>query len=82
MRRPRTTTERDRFVASRIAKAQGHERAARQARRRIARRRRMRNGSGGLPVQRVKWHRTLDALDGFVASFREGMAAAYRRGTR
>lgn len=82
MKRPRTTTQRDRFVEARLRKARGHERTARDARRRIARRRRMATGGGGLPVQRVNWRRVLDGMDRLVAGFHSGMAAALRRGAR
>ncbi len=82
MKRPRTTTDHDRFAAARLAKARRHERIARDARRRRARRRRMANGDGGLPRQRVAWHRTLDAMDALVEGFHTGFARSLRRGTK
>lgn len=82
MKRPRTTTQRDRFVDARLRKARGHEHAARDARRRRARRRRMATGAGGLPAYRVKWRRALNALDLLVEAFHSGQAAALRRGAR
>lgn len=82
MKRPRTTTQRDRFVEARLRKARGHERTARDARRRRARRQRMATGAGGLPAFRVKWRRVLNAFDLLVEAFHSGQAAALRRGAR
>lgn len=83
MKRPRTTTEHDRFAAARLDDARRHERIARDARRRRARRRRMANGSSGaLPAVRVRWHRALDAIDALVEGFHTGYARSLRRGTK